>query len=198
MTVPTNAAGTPLVLISTISGNSVTIDTSGIPAGVMGHVYTAPEVAAMTGPQRQNLLNQVFAKYDGVSVDEGAGMRAFKPEFEMTSEDDALRESLETLGATRPVAAPLPAPAVPVTPVVQVAPVAPTPLTVIAGLVDTASVVATHPASSPAHHWYDSLLSLAIAILKPLGAAALQEGEAIVVQSLTSAVAAKLPAAPAA
>lgn len=105
-----NAAGVPLVLVATVVNGEPSIDESGVPAGVDGHVWEPEQVAALSVDEAQALMDDLYKKYDGVSVDEGGGTRLFSPEFEMTSADDALRVALINLGAVRPVAVPSPLP----------------------------------------------------------------------------------------
>jgi hypothetical protein len=103
-----NAAGVPLTLIGTPSktGGPVEIDWSGVPAGIGGKTYTATAIAAMDATARQALLDQLIAKYDGVTVDEGNGTTVGSFEFSLAPADLAVYEQLTSLGVT-------PTPAIP-------------------------------------------------------------------------------------
>lgn len=95
-----NAAGTPLLVASTIANGLTCIDESAIAPGIGGWLPSAPELEELSTADRQTLMNRLRAKYDGVQVDDGTGPRPINLPFEMLSADAALYQGLLIFGAT--------------------------------------------------------------------------------------------------
>lgn len=99
-----NAAGVPLILLGTASGNSITIDQSQVPAGINGKTYSKADIDADSSTDQQTLMNDLAEKYRGVDVEIGA-QNDYDEEFAMTVEDLATYHELIAVGATWPNAA---------------------------------------------------------------------------------------------
>lgn len=160
-----NAAGTPLVLLGTASGNSVSIDQSQVPAGINGKSYSKADIDAESSVDQQTLMNGLADKYRGVAVEIGT-QDDYDEEFAMTVDDLAMYHELIAVGASWPnaeanrtkLATEVPAPITQNTPVVVPQHVAEQ---LPIGTIVTKTVAGVHVASVPVngstHHIFASV-----------------------------------------